>query len=218
LNSTFSTSIFCIIGILYVNDTDLFAIAAFSSESAEQVACQMQAMTSHWRGCLLVTSGDLNLDKCSWTPIGFCWDDDGWWHYHNDIATSIHISNSSGHLHALEQLSPLALMTVVGVVQVADCNMADQVAALKAIADYGGGWVNQGYLPKRLIWQTLHSMVWPSIQYPLLLITILDEKLEDIMKKLYAQLIPSGSANHNFPCVFRHAPNAFFQYCSSPLH
>jgi hypothetical protein len=42
-------------------------------------------------------------------------------------------------------------MTVVGVVQVADCNMADQVAALKAIADYVGGWVNQGYLPKRLI-------------------------------------------------------------------
>jgi hypothetical protein len=40
--------------------------------------------------------------------------------------------------------------------------------------------------------------------------TILDEESEDIMKKLYAQLIPSGSANHNFPCVFRHAPNAFF--------
>jgi hypothetical protein len=42
----------------------------FSSESAKRVACWMQAMTSHWRGCLLVTSGDLNPDKCSWTPIG----------------------------------------------------------------------------------------------------------------------------------------------------
>jgi hypothetical protein len=71
LASTFSTPIFCIIGILYVDDTDLFAIAVFSSESAEWVVCQMQAMTSHWRGCILVTGGDLNPDKCSWTPIGF---------------------------------------------------------------------------------------------------------------------------------------------------
>jgi hypothetical protein len=29
-------------------------------------------------------------------------------------------------------------------------------------------------------------------------------------KKLYIQLLPSGSANRNFPSVFRHAPNAFF--------
>ncbi len=57
LFSAFLTSIFCIIGILYINDTDLFAFAAFSSETAKWVACQMQAMTSHWRGCLLVTGG-----------------------------------------------------------------------------------------------------------------------------------------------------------------
>jgi hypothetical protein len=51
----------------------------------------------------------------------------------------------------------------VGVVQAANGNMVDQVAALKAIADDVGNQVNQGYLPKRLIWQTLCSMVWPSI-------------------------------------------------------
>jgi hypothetical protein len=101
-------------------------------------------------------------------------------------------------------------MTVVGVVQAADGNMADQVAALKAIADDMGDQVNQGYLPKRLIWQTLHSMVWPSIQYPLLLMTISDEESEEITKKLYSQLIPSSGANHNFLGVFQHAPNAFF--------
>jgi hypothetical protein len=44
--------------------------------SAKHMAHWMQAMTSHWRGCLLVTGGDLNPDKCSLTPIGFLW---GWW-------------------------------------------------------------------------------------------------------------------------------------------
>ncbi len=210
LVSTFLTSIFCIIGILYIDDTDLFAFAVFSLETAERVARQMQAMTSHWRGCLLVTGGDLNPEKCCWTPIGFRLDDDGQWHYRTDVAMSIRIPNSSGHLQALKQLSPSASTTVVGMVQAADGNMVDQVAALKAIADAMGDQVNQGYLPKRLIWQTLHSMVWPSIQYPLLLMTISDEESEEITKKLYSQLIPSSGANHNFLGVFQHAPNAFF--------
>jgi hypothetical protein len=39
---------------------------------------------------------------------------------------------------------------------------------------------------------------------------IMEEESETIAKKLYAQLIPSRGANHNFPGVFWHAPNAFF--------
>jgi hypothetical protein len=38
---------------------------------------------------------------------------------------------------------------------------------------------------------------------------ILEEESETIAKKLYAQLIPSRGANHNFPRVFQHAPKAF---------
>ncbi len=45
--------------------------------------------------------------------------------------------------------------TVVGVVQAADGNMLDQVAALKAIADDMGNCIHNGYLTKCLIWQTL---------------------------------------------------------------
>jgi hypothetical protein len=41
LISAFLSSIFCIISILYVNDTDFFAIAEFSSESTKHVACRM---------------------------------------------------------------------------------------------------------------------------------------------------------------------------------
>jgi hypothetical protein len=115
----------------------------------------MQAMTSHWRGCLLVTGGDLNPDKCCWTPIGFYWDADGQWHYRLDIGMSVCIPNSSGVIQALEHLTPLVATTDVGVVQAADGNMLDQVAALMAIADDVGNHIHHGYLPKHLIWQTL---------------------------------------------------------------
>jgi hypothetical protein len=170
----------------------------------------MQAMTSHWRGCLLVTGGDLNLDKCCWTPIGFYWDADGQWHYCLDIGVSVRILNSSGVLQALEHLTPVAATTIVGVVQAADGNMLGQVAALTAITDDVGNRIHHGYLPKHLIWQTFQSMVWPLVHYPLPAMMIMEEESESITKKLYAQLIPSGGANCNFPGVFQHAPNTFF--------
>jgi hypothetical protein len=144
----------------------------------------------------------LNPDKCSWTPIGFYWDANGQWHYHLDIFVSICIPNSLGVLQALECLATSELTTIVGMVQAAAGNMLDQVAALKVVADDMGNHIHNGYLPKCLIWQTLQSMVWPSIHYPLPAMTILKEDPEAITKKLYAQLIPSKGANHNFPRVF----------------
>jgi hypothetical protein len=66
------------------------------------------------------------------------------------------------------------------------------VAALMAIADDVGNHIHHGYLPKHLIWQTLWSMVWPSMCYPLPAMTIMEEESESITKKLYTQLIPSG--------------------------
>jgi hypothetical protein len=68
---------------------------------------------------------------------------------------SVCIPNSSGVIQALEHLTPLVATTDVGVVQAADGNMLDQVAALMAIADDVGNHIHHGYLPKHLIWQTL---------------------------------------------------------------
>jgi hypothetical protein len=84
----------------------------------------------------------LNPDKCSWTPIGFYWYANGQWHYHLDIFVSTCIPNSSSVLQALECLAPVVLITIVGVVQAADGNMLDQVAALKAIAHNMGNRIH----------------------------------------------------------------------------
>jgi hypothetical protein len=55
LVSAFSTAICSIVGILYVDDTDLLAIVLYPSESAKQVSIRIQDMVNHWRGCLRVT-------------------------------------------------------------------------------------------------------------------------------------------------------------------
>jgi hypothetical protein len=206
----FSSTVFCTIGILYVNDTNLFVFAEYPRESIERVARRMQDMTTHWRGCLQVTGRNLNPEKCNWTPIGFYWDDEGRWHYRTNIASVVLIPDATGAMQAIERFKPSQATTVVGVVQAADGNMDEQVQVLKEIADDIGTWINKGYLPWTLVWQALRTQVWPSICFLLAATMISAEESESITKVLYSQLLPSGGANHHFPLVYQHAPFTFF--------
>jgi hypothetical protein len=144
-------TVLCVIGILYVDDTDLFVVAEYATERAERVARRLQEMISHWRGILRVTGGDLNPDKCNWTPIGFYWDDDGQWHYRTNVFPSIRIPDNTGVIQAIDKLSPSQATTAVGVVQAADGNMTEQVLVLKEVADDVGSRINKGYLPRTLV-------------------------------------------------------------------
>jgi hypothetical protein len=88
--------------------------------------------------------------------------------------------------------------------------MIEQVRILKEDVDDVGDQINKGYLPRWLVWQTLRTMVWPSISYPLSSTTISEEESYEITKSLSFQILPSGGANHNFPTPYRHAPYAFY--------
>jgi hypothetical protein len=210
MQSAFSWTVFCIIGILYVNDTDLFVFAEYLRESVERVTRRMQDMTTHWQGCLRVTGRNLNPEKCNWTPIGFYWYDKGMWHYCTYIASSVLLPDATGAMQAIERLKPSQATTVVGVVQAADGNMDEQVQVLKEIADDISTHINKGYLPRTLVWQSLCMQVWPSICFSLAATTISVDESESITKVLYSQLLPSGGANRHIPLVYQHAPFTFF--------
>jgi hypothetical protein len=171
----------------------------------------MQYMVNHWRGCLLATEGNLNPDKCNGTIIGFYWDEDGQWHYQTNINAEITIPDSDGAVQAINNNGPSDATMVVGVAQAADSNMTEQVQKLKDDADDMGDQINKGYLPCRLVWQTLRTMVvWPLISYSMSSTTISDEELHEITKSLYFQILLSAGANQNFPAPYRHAPYVFF--------
>jgi hypothetical protein len=167
-------------------------------------------MTQHWRGCLQVTGGNLNPEKGNWILIGFFWDDNGQYHYRMDIASNLWIPNASGRMQAIERLGLSNATQVVGVYQAADGNMREQFLHLKAMANDIGSHISKGYLPKKLLWETLHTMIFPSISYPLGSTMLAEAESELITKSLYAQLLPSGSTNHNYPTEYCHAPSMFY--------
>jgi hypothetical protein len=61
-----------------------------------------------------------------------------------------------------------------------------------------------------LIWQTLCSMVWPSIWYPLPTTMISEVDWKGLPRSSTLNFFLLGApSNHNFPGVFRHGPYAF---------
>ena len=115
-----------------------------------------------------------------------------------------------GTMQALKRLGTSQATMVVRVVQATDGNMTKQLQVLKEVADNIGDCINKGYLPQCLVWQTLQMMVYPSISYPLVATMFSEDESTEITKKLFAQLLPSGSANWHYPKPFCHAPSAFF--------
>lgn len=140
----------------------------------------------------------------------FFWDDNGQYHYQMDIASNLQIPDASGRMQAIARLGPSNAMKVVGVYQAANGSMREQFLHLKAMADDVGSCINKGYLPKKLIWETLCTMIFPLIGYPLGSTTFTKAESELITKPLYAQFLPSGGANCNYPTVYHHAPSMFY--------
>ena len=117
-----------------------------------------------------------------------------------------------GRMQAISRLGwSVATKAPVGVNQAADGNMREQFLHLKAMANDVGSQTSKRYLPKNLVWETLCTMIFPLIGYPLGSTTFTEAKSVLVTKSLYAQLLPSGGANQNYPTVYHHAPSMFFR-------
>ena len=68
---------FCIIGLLYIDDTDLVEIARQVDEIMAVVGPCMQQNVLCWNGSTRATSRVQKIDTCSWTPVEFVWDSTG---------------------------------------------------------------------------------------------------------------------------------------------
>jgi hypothetical protein len=95
--------------------------------------------------------------------------------------------------------------------------MDEQVQVLNEVADDVGTHINNGYLSRTLVWQSLCTQVWPSIHFPLATTMILTEELEEITKILYSQLLPSRGSKPSFPFGLLPCPSHFLQsHLTSP--
>ena len=142
------------------------------------------------------------MDKCSWTPVEFVWDEFGKWHYHINIPADLHLPDEDGVIQTVNKHAPSDALTVMVVEQSLDGNMMVQVAVLEDKATALGNCIKEGYLHWHLVWQSFQMMIWPSLRYPLPATALNKDQSKLITKQLYKRLLPAGRANQHFPAVF----------------
>ena len=184
-----------IVGLIYVDDTDLVEIAHTPQETMAIVGPHMQDKTSCWNGGTRATGGAQKIDKCSWTPVEFVWDATGKWYCCTDIPSSIELLDEDGIIRTIDKLAPSDALTVMGVEQSLDGNMVVQVLVLEEKAMALGNCIKEGYLHRHLVWQSFWTMIWPSLRYPLPATTLDEDQLEFITKQLYKMMLLVGGMN-----------------------
>ena len=71
-------------------------------------------------------------------------------------------------------------------------------AQILALTEKSNTWamaILQGHLDWKIFWQGLHTMIWPSLQYPLAVSTIPEVAAVGITKQLFKALVPKLGAN-----------------------
>jgi hypothetical protein len=202
-----SGSTFTAAGFLFVDDTDLFAVAKDKDESPEQVTTRMQAAVDAWHGGLRASGGALKPDKCSWCLVSFFWEQ-GKWFYTSPTSQpgKLTIPVPQGDPVEITRHDASEAIKVVGVTQALDGNMTAQIKVLQDKAETWGDLINDGWVPRNLARKALDSMIWPALRYPLPACNLTESQGNQITQLFYRQILPSLGACRRYPLVYRHAP------------
>lgn len=195
-------------GGVYVDDATLAAAAQPQDESFEDLRLRTQHNVLQWQGDLQVTGGDCKLQKLYWTAADFVWDETGNWRYKtkDETAGDIFILGPNGEQLPIKQLEPSEAIVNVGVIQAADGNMDGQFEKFKEdIDDYGKAF-HDSWVPRRLAWTGLRSMVWPSLSFPLAACTFSDEQADELTLALRKATVSKLGFSSSFPHAYLHAP------------
>jgi hypothetical protein len=177
-------------GLLFVDDTDLFAYAETITTHPSDVIADLQAAVLNWQAGLHSTGGALKPEKCSWSLLSYRFAK-GRVYIHTP-----HLHPGEIFLHTPDGPTPIKRVpaskgiTAMGVVQALNGKMKPQVDKLQAKVDEWADKVKEGWMDRRLAWTCLRSMIWPSLSYPLHVCSITKTQGDAIIVKLYQALLP----------------------------
>ena len=208
LRSAISLATIAYVAFMFVDDTDLPAIATSQEETVEEVALRLQRAVSCWARSLAITGGALKPEKCFWYSIGFLWTN-GIWRYAQATDTEVKVPDFSGQEQPIEHLGPHDAKEVMGVWQTPAGDMDKQIEELTGKLTSWQGNIKNGYLHRRVIWRAFWSTIWRTIQYPLPAMTMTPEEGDALLHKFYREILPNMGVNRNLPRVYRHAPTTY---------
>jgi len=205
--SKLSTSL---IGLIYVDDCDLFAVNSDSSRP-QAVVDSLQKNINLWQGGLIVTGGALSPKKSSWCLLSMRPQGKRWlFHSVKSFPASITISDGANPPLPIRRVEPHEGIAVVGVIQALSGTQKPALAALQSKSKEWEVALRQGFLPRSLAWLALHCVIWPGLRYPLAVTSFTESQALSITCRLYQTLLPRLGVNRHYPLVLRHIPAKFY--------
>jgi len=159
-----------------------------------------------WQGGVEATSGVLSLNKCSWSGLFYHFKA-GKWKLHSSQTYLATLTIHDGpQILPLKCYEPDEAVKVVGIHQSLSGLMKAQIVSLTKKSDAWATAILQGHLDWKIFWQGLHTMIWPSLHYPLAVSSISEAAAAGITNKLYKALLPKFGDNQLYPTAFCYTP------------
>jgi len=211
--TTITSAISCqqmtLIGFLYVDNTDLIYMALDTTTTSQEVVNHLQLHLSIWQHGLHASGGALAPAKCSWSMLDYYWH---WclWRISLDKPSDLLVANESGPASPITFNPPTDATVVIGLAQSLTGSMAVQY---KILEDKIPQWIvalPRGKLPHGLSWRGFHSMLWPSLRYPLAATMFSPPQGTMLTHQFITGLLPFLRCAKNFPMALCHGPPTYF--------
>ena len=125
------------------------------------------------------------------------------------MPATLTVKGQNGEVIEVKRLEAWESCKIVGVYQAANGNMSAQMEVISEKIDDMGNKIRDNWVPRRLAWQGLRSMMWPSFAYPLPACTFSESKADRLTTDLYKLILPTMGMTSSFPRVYRHSPKRF---------
>ena len=162
IKTAISLATIAYVAFMFVDDTDLPAMATNRTETPESVSIRLQDAVNCWGHSLSVTGGALKPEKCFWYSIGFSWTN-GDSSYKTAKDVDIKVPSLAGDPQAIAHLGPHDAKEIMGVWQTPAGDMDRQMDEFKNKLSTWEGFMTNGYLHRRVVWRAFWSTVWRNV-------------------------------------------------------
>jgi len=205
--SAITLTLFTLVAILYVDDSDILIAALDKNETAYSISKRAQKAATAYQDGVHQTGGAVRPEKCRWYSISFRWIA-GEWKYDNDPnINKVYIQNSDGNDKEIKRLKVNEGWKGLGIVAAPDGKWKDHVTYLieEKIKPWNAS-INTSYLHRHDVYRSASSSIFKSIDYTLPATSMTTSQCKLINTQLHKKFLPRIGVDVHLPLAYRYAP------------
>ena len=203
-----------IMGVIYVDDTDLYIMDECVKSSIDIWDDSQGALTA-WGKLLIATGGMLKPEKCFYYFVDYEWQDDGSWVYSDMVDWELLVPQSDGSETPIEQLPVDESKKTLGIWTNPAGDCTKQLEIIRGKVEKWTDRLQAGKLPSKWAWVSYFHQLWSQLRYGLGCNSSAVEDLEaeedegGHLRKLYRKMLPYLGVNRNIKSGWRHLHSSF---------